>query len=278
MQVLVPGITYDHTYWSLPDSAGNDRYSYTDAANRVGMATIALDRIGIGQSSHPPGLAVTVDPNAYVVHQVIQTLRRGDSGLPRFAKVALVGHSYGSWTSWYEADRYHDVDVAIFSGADHGVDLASVPELMLFYPAPWDPQLRGSVSDPTYLTSDPGQRNLLFHAPGWVDPKLLSYDEQYKQTTTVGELYNFPIILTRHLDIGVPAMVVMGADDTLFCGGPVAPNCSTAASVVNYERPYLGAASVDGFVLPGAGHDLNYAPNAGLWFSAAQRWIADHTR
>ncbi|MFI5782428.1 alpha/beta hydrolase [Nocardia sp. NPDC051570] len=281
VQLLVAGITYDHNYWDLPDSVGHERYSYIDAATDAGMATFALDRIGIGRSSHPPGAAVTLDSNSYVVHEVVQALRHGIAGAPGYSKVALVGHSYGSWTSWHEAGAYHDVDAVVFSGAAHGLNplspLAVLPNL---YPAQWDPELSGTVPDLGYLTSRPGLRQLMFHAPGRVDPTLLDYDEQHKQTVTVGEIDNFPQILLEPVDIRVPVLLADGSDDPLFCGGPIAPNCSDSASLSAYERRFLGAdvPSVDAYVLPGAGHDLNYAPNAHHWFAIAQRWITNHLR
>lgn len=284
VQLLLPGMTYDHTYWDLPDAGGRP-YSYTAVANQAGTATLALDRIGIGRSSHPLGLTVTIDVNAFIAHQVIQTLRSGLAGASGYRKVVLVGHSYGSWISWYESTNWHDADAVIFSGISHSVN-ATAPLRLLprLVPAALDPGLsrqasdQGWALDATYLTSQPGQRQAMFHDPGPVDPALLAFDEAHKQTVTAGEIANFPLILAHPLDVRVPVLLANGTRDPLFCG-LLAVDCSTAGSLVAAERPHLGphVPSVDGFVLPGAGHNLNYAPNAQDFFTAAQTWITRHT-
>src|ERR1700761_7316660 len=57
VQVLIPGLTYGASYWNFPLDPG--RYSYVRAATAAGFATLALDRLGTGPSSHPPAAAVT---------------------------------------------------------------------------------------------------------------------------------------------------------------------------------------------------------------------------
>ncbi|AHH98139.1 alpha/beta hydrolase [Kutzneria viridogrisea] len=277
VQLLLPGLTYDHTYWDLPDREDTGRYSYTRAATAAGAATFALDRIGTGASSHPTGLAVTVDSNAFVVHQVVAALRSGAVDPAGFGSVVLVGHSYGSWVSWYEASDYQDVDAVVLSGISHQINLtAPVRLLPNFYPAALDHAFTGRGLDPTYLTSQPGQRYMMFADPAPVDPALRAYDEAHKQTVTAGEIANFPLILVRPLDIRVPVLLVNGTEDRLFCGVPGGADCSSAQALTAAERPRLGGRvpSVDAFVLPGSGHDLNEAPNARDWFAVAQRWIA----
>ncbi|SNR43273.1 hypothetical protein SAMN06265360_105268 [Haloechinothrix alba] len=69
IQVLVHGITYTHEYWHFPDpSEGTARYDYSMAANDAGYATLAIDRIGSGRSSHPLSTLIDIDTNAYTVH------------------------------------------------------------------------------------------------------------------------------------------------------------------------------------------------------------------
>ncbi|MQA14618.1 MAG: hypothetical protein GEV09_10720 [Pseudonocardiaceae bacterium] len=54
-------------------------------------------------------------------------------------------------------------------------------------------------------------------------------------------------------------------------------DCSSAEALVADEAPHLGpnVPSVDGFVLPRAGHDLNQARHARDHFDAVNTWIAD---
>lgn len=270
VQLLVPGITYDHTYWDLPGAN-----SYTAAAIGAGFATFAMDRIGTGLSSHPFGALVTIDSNAFAVHQVITALRSGLDGSPPFRRLVLVGHSYGSWTAWYETSDYHDVDGVVLSGISHYINLTAPARLLpRLYPAFLDPAFQGAALDPSYLTTLPDQRYSMFDDPGPVDPALIAFDEAHKQTVTVGEIDEFPLILVHPLDIEAPVLLTNGSDDPLFCGLGGA-DCSTAQGLIDSERDRLGAhvPSIDAYILAGAGHDLNYAVNASDWFAAAQRWV-----
>src|SRR6266571_7852784 len=121
VQVLVHGGTYDHTYWDFPLSP--QTYSYVSQITNAGYVALNFDRIGIGLSDTPPALQVTVQSNAYVVHQLIQDLRNGSFNGVSFAKVMLAGHSFGSATVVAEASQYADVDGVIITGDMHTVNV-----------------------------------------------------------------------------------------------------------------------------------------------------------
>lgn len=270
VQVLVAGITYDHTYWDLPGAN-----SYTAAAANAGFATFAVDRIGTGRSSHPLGALVDITSNTFVVHEVIQALRSGLPGAPSFGRVVLVGHSYGSWVAWFESSQYRDVDGVILSGISHYVNLTAPLRLLpRLYPADLDPAFQGAGLDPTYETTEPGQRQAMFDDPGVVASALVAFDEAHKQTVTAAEIAEFPLVITLPLDIRAPVLLANGSQDPLFCGLGGA-DCSSAQGLIDTEGPRLGAQvpAIQAYILAGAGHDLNYAPNAPDWFAAAQRWI-----
>jgi hypothetical protein len=106
MQIVLHGSTYSHSYWDWPFQP--ETYSYVRRATAAGYAVLNIDRIGIGQSDHPPAEDVTIGANAYVVHQIVQQLRGGGLVVPSFGRiragrVALVGHSLGSVISIQEA-------------------------------------------------------------------------------------------------------------------------------------------------------------------------------
>src|SRR6185369_11332382 len=73
IQVALHGATYSHLYWDFPFQP--ETYSYVRRATAAGYAVLDIDRIGIGQSDHPPADAVTIEANGYVVHQIVQALR-----------------------------------------------------------------------------------------------------------------------------------------------------------------------------------------------------------
>ena len=273
VQLLVHGITSSSAYWDFPDPTGH--YSYVSAALDAGFATLAMDRIGAGASSRPLGAEVTLQSNAYVVHQVVQALRAGafpgPAGAVHFQKVILVGHSYGSITSWYAATDYQDVDGVILSGVSHesGTD-ARVRVLGPLYPAALDPAFVGKVVDPLYQTMRPGTRYYASYEPGQVDPAVLALDERTKSTMVLTELSSFALT-SQPLDIRVPVLLVNGSEDRVFCG---ASNCASAENLRAAEQPLLGpqVPCVDAYLLAGAGHALNTVLTAQDWFAVAQGW------
>lgn len=287
VQVLIHGITYDHRYWNIADPADpdGDRYSWEAAAAKAGYATLSVDRLGNGDSTHPPSPAVTIDSNAAAMHQVVQALRagkiEGPHGKPRFDKVVLVGHSYGSITSTFTAHRYGGADALILTGYSHNIQELNTPLAIesQHYPAALDPQFAGSNLDPGYITSRPGTRYDLFYAPGTdVDRRIVERDEATKGSVGQFELGNYPIFLRTVLDgIDVPVFLLNGTKDGIFCSqGPTdfAADCSSAETVVANERQWFpNASSLEAAVIPGAGHDLNAFRSSRQSFSAAMDWI-----
>ena len=84
-------------YWDL--SFNNYNYSYTEIAVRDGYSTLAIDRFGIGNSSHgDPFNVVQAQAEVEVLNEITTKLRNG--GIPEigysFEKVVHVGHSFGS--------------------------------------------------------------------------------------------------------------------------------------------------------------------------------------
>lgn len=77
LQVLFHGITANRGYWSALGGLGVDypeyepsNYSWVDVANARGYPTLAMDRLGAGESSHPDPVLVVQGPYEYVSFQV----------------------------------------------------------------------------------------------------------------------------------------------------------------------------------------------------------------
>jgi pimeloyl-ACP methyl ester carboxylesterase len=71
----------------------------------------------------------------------------------------------------------------------------------------------------------------------------------------------------------VPVLVVVGADDNIFCTGVTAYNCASAASVRSYEsRYYPAAAHLKVVVIPDTGHDLALSTTAPLTDAVMIGW------
>jgi pimeloyl-ACP methyl ester carboxylesterase len=286
VQVLVHGITYDHTYWDIPDPDGGDRYSWEAAAAKAGYATLAIDRIGAGKSSHPTSYQVDINSNAAVVKAVVHALRSGKILAPTkvpvpVQKVVLVGHSYGSMTSWFAASNNPEVDAVVLTGATHNIREVESPTRVSspLYPSFLDPKFRYKAYDPGYLTIRPGTRPDPYYLPDKnYDPRVMAWDEESKGTVTFSELNNYPVIFRTPLDIRVPVFLVIGSADGIFCSlaaGDMGAPCDTAEHLVASEGPQLGpdVPSVQAHIVNGAGHALNAVRTSQETFAAVQQWI-----
>ncbi|RJQ76424.1 alpha/beta fold hydrolase [Pseudonocardiaceae bacterium YIM PH 21723] len=259
VQVLVPGGTYNRSYWEYGAP------SFRRAMNDAGFATLVIDRLGSGASSHPVSVLVTGDAHADAVHQVIQAVR------PRFARVILGGHSIGSMIPMLEARKYQDADALLLTGFSHMINL---PNAALIFT-----NLRPAGGlDPGYLALRPGSRYASFHSPGPYVAAAVEYDERNADVSTVGELVSaFEVanpVLGLTSGIRAPVLVVMGERDPAFCGFPgVGPDCSSSAALLRTEGRYFpSSARVDAFVLGGAGHSLNFMPNSGDYYEVVRAW------
>lgn len=274
IQVLVPGGTYNSTYWDIGYTP--EIRSFRQAMNRAGFATLAVDRLGTGRSSKPPGPLVTAGAQAGALHEVIRALRTGARG-PRFDKVILGGHSIGSAMVMIEAGTFHDVDGVLITGMTHRMNWLTVaPVLANMVPAELDPQLTVRGLNPGYLTTRAGTRFSAFHAPGPEIPAATAFDESTKDVFAATEAVDTTVLTAEALPysrlIEVPVMLVTG-DDTHFCGPPLGSDCSSAEALREAEAPhYSPEARLRTFVLHGYGHSINYAPNAPDYHRVVLEW------
>lgn len=259
VQVLLHGATYNSTYWDFPVQP--ERYSYARAANERGYATFNVDRIGYGESTKVPSVALTSLAQADAVHQIICRLRAGKIGETAFRKVILAGHSVGSGIAAIEASRYHDVDGLVLTGMTHHYSPTQVTKALLrdLHPVTLDPKFR-SKADPGYLTTKPGGRERLFYAPGDADPAVIKAEEETKDiasATEIADAYGvgFSLPITRAVD--VPVLVTVGSRDAIFCQGALSSSCRNSAALKAGERPYFsGSTSLETHVVQGSGHDI----------------------
>lgn len=271
VQVLIHGLTYSHSYWDW--SYKPVIYSYVRVMNAAGYSTFAIDRIGIGKSSHPPSVAITLETNAYVVHQLVQGLRSGAIGGKGFSRVITVGHSYGSLTAVVESSTWNDVDGVILTGMSHVFSALGPLILLPTLTFTWlDPILAPQKLPLSYLTTLVGTRqNSFYYAPN-ADPLVVALDEQTKATVTLTEVATVLDYMVATFAIKAPVLVVNGDFDQLFCG--LLPPCSSPLSTFNLESTfYPNAKSYQQVVIPNAGHSINLQRNAQVWFAIARNWV-----
>lgn len=278
VQLLISGVSYSHLYWDWPQTPG--LYSAVSYFTGEGYSTFNIDRIGIGNSSHPASSSVTLQSNAYIVHELVGRLKAGTIGGVTFSRVILVGHSFGSYVSISEETSYHDVDGIVLTGYTHLLNPGTVTLLVSeTIPANTDPSGRFSGLDSGYLTTAPGTRGgVFYYQPGkHSNPDVIAYDEQTKQTYTAQEvagITTFPNNLTQQ--INVPVLEVVGQEDALYCGQG-AVDCSSNASVSQEESPFFSpSAQLQVQVIPVTGHDLNLHLTAQETYSAIIAWSKLH--
>ncbi|MEV0589089.1 alpha/beta hydrolase [Nonomuraea sp. NPDC050310] len=276
VHVLVHGLNYSHVYWDFPYR--RHHYSYVERAGRAGHATFNLDRIGVGRSSHPASGEVTTQSNALAVAQVVAALRAGTAGRRPFAKVVLVGHSYGAEVAILAASRFHAADALVLTGtsrlkspsaaalaARYGQPVSEVPRLAAQVPA----------GDYGYVTVRDEQRPaLMYHRPA-ADPEVIARDSATKETNTISELMTIGDAAAPGVSeaVSVPVLFVVGDRDRLICAAD-ANDCSSPVALVRDQRPYYpGAPRVDAVVLDDVGHAINLHRRAPMAYIRMLDWI-----
>ncbi len=243
LMILVSGSTYDHTYWDSPVDGG--QYSFVDAANRAGYATLNLDRLGLGSSDKPPADLTTIQDQADELHQIIQSLKSGELSSYGFSKIVLVGHSLGSAIVQTEAGEHSDANAIVLTGFRHEVNPAGAGELVSsFQPAAGQPA--------GYLTLE--NRDMFYDVSNTAS-KVLAWDAQHIGTGTAAELnFGFALDPARSAGITAPVLEVVGDHDLLFQTDP-----STLAA----ERAfYPNSSDFQQLIVKNAGHDVTLENNA----------------
>jgi len=282
LQILIHGFSYNSSYWDVPYEPGT--YSYVRRATDAGYATLAVDRLGDGQSWHPPSVSVDLQSNVDAIHQVVRAVRAGAVGTS-YARIVLVGHSYGSVTALGVAGQYHDVDAVVASGWASSADYAyaGVALFPFLRPAVLEPRFAGSGLDPGYVAVEQDRR-AVFLNPDHTDPHLVALNAvTLADTGTLAELATLGLNSAGNMTgigslpaVRVPVLVINGQRDPFFCG-LLAGDCRSSAALAASERAFFGsAATVEGVVVPQAGHDLNLDLSAPGAYGAMLDFVARH--
>jgi pimeloyl-ACP methyl ester carboxylesterase len=279
VQLLLHGATYNRMYWDVPYQPAT--YSYQRDMAAHGLATFAVDEIGVGQSTRPLSIVITGAMQAAAVHVVVGALRAGAVGGIAFGKVVLVGHSAGSAISIIEAASYHDVDGVLLTGMTHLPDApVLVDDVALgLHPVTLDSQLAPRGGDPGFLTTVPDSRGTMYYSSGDLDPLAVAADETYAKdqvsASSLLDIVGVGLASPISLNITAPVFLVDGTNDTGFCG--LFRDCAHAGTLQNEEAPYFGsAAHLTTYVLAGAGHSVALAANASLYRDASRAWLSQH--
>lgn len=269
VQLLVSGLTYDHTYWDQSPA-----YSYVRFANAAGVATFNIDRIGVGESDKPPAAEVTVPSEAFVVKQIVHRLKDHYG----FKKVIGVGHSLGAAILMIEGS-YPDagVDGLILADYTHAGNVPFIIEISsLRYPAAEDPKFAGAGLPEGYVTSLPGTRGYQFFNEDFADPRVIAADERLKATGTTGELSTINVARNPAYSsaIKAPVLFVVGQKDRLDCDEAIVGlSCQNSKAIEDREESlFPNVRSFEAFTLRSSGHSTNLHFDAVVWYLKANLW------
>jgi len=246
--IVLPRRLNSGRYWDL--SFNNFNYSYVDVATDVyGYCTLALDRLGIGNSSHGEPLNEIQAPlEVSATAALTRMLRNGTfpNVSHAFQKVVHVGHSFGSAQTYALANLYPNITDGIvltgfsmngsfanlfvsggnfqqaylnqplrfsnLSGSTIQTFLSRYAEPLLDYLAPvsLDSLPPPQTYAPGYLVSSDAEANkYLFFKPHYFDPQILQVAEQTKQPVTEGEVLTLTSLAMENAYAG-PVMVIDG--------------------------------------------------------------------
>jgi pimeloyl-ACP methyl ester carboxylesterase len=270
LQVLVSGAGYGAVYWDFPYEP--DTYSYMRAALRAGYAVFNFDRLGMGRSDHPPGLALDVDTQAYVLSQTIAALAAAND----YSAVVTLGHSFGSLIVLAHALRNPEqVNGVVLTGYAHNVNPEFGPAMgkgieLAAFGGPFV----GDIFDPTYVISKPDSRGAVFYTGSNTDPAVIRTDDLTRQTTAAGELLTMRKYFgEQSKGLQVPVYMVLGEDDFVVCGGAL--DCTNHAAVLAHETPYFPPATCfELTLLDDVNHNANLHRSAPSTFALILNWIA----
>ncbi|KAL8767751.1 MAG: hypothetical protein Q9209_005837 [Squamulea sp. 1 TL-2023] len=295
IQLLIPGNSYDHTYYN-----GFDRYpvpgnknSWASYALSQGYSTLSIDRLGSGVSGHPDPLNTVQAPLvADTIHQIIRQVRAGHQiPLPGLGerKIILVGHSFGSILgARISAEHPEAIDGIIHTGfAIPTPDQQALPgQLANVYlqASTYDPvRFPSNIYVPGYLvaTSKEGRKSTFYSAPEDFSASLYDRDFMLKDTLSLGEAITQQPI-PPSLTYDKPTFVLTGRQDAVFCGNGSrelgTPDCGSGLksqlATVKVLYPAVPDSKFDTYTQEKAGHchQMHYTAQDG--FQSAHKFLA----
>ena len=205
-------------------------YDFQAEMAELGHASVVVDRLGHGESGLPPAGATCVGAQADIAHQVVNLLRAGSyqSGSEKgraYPKVALAGHSFGSYMAEIAAQTFRNANALVLMAfAAEGIDL----------PLLADRQSRGEAGTCTAgsgLEKRPGApTGYAFLWPDrdqWsadtfanAEPQIAEESENLRERSPCGDINSsVPAAFTepaQYNQITVPVAMFFGREDKLF--------------------------------------------------------------
>ncbi|MEM7151676.1 MAG: alpha/beta hydrolase [Myxococcota bacterium] len=277
-QVLSHGAGYGPIYWDF--TYRPEVYSYVEAAQAEGYAVFNFARLGVGTSDYPPADALTIEADAWVLHQVIEFLHAESAAREEpIGSVVTVGHSMGSVISMAHGIEYpEDTDAIVLTGFVHHVNgdyvRASADDQV---PAEEDSRFDDRDVGEGYLSSSRAAREA-FYVVEQAEAEVIELDYDTRETVSLTEVFGIINYYNEGADqLKVPVFEIVGDQDFIGCGtslqGETLDCTDTAAVVANEAERFAPEACIETEVVANAGHVLNLQLQAPEVYRSMLDWV-----
>lgn len=261
LQILMHGSTYTKEYWNRGSwGYGDPKYSWTLAMNRAGYATLAVDKLGNGASSHPdPVYDVQLPLQMEAMHTLITQIKAGTAGIPIPSQYIFVAHSSGSIIAATLAETHpEDVDAVVLTGYPAGGanNPGGIPSYHYLPAAYNSTRFPADLNYGYLLMNSEYNRTSAFYYPEHYDPEIPHLDYLTSGSQPLGEGFNLGP-QTQPAFRG-KVLVVTGQKDPAICGFTPVDECTyNATRVVGVDKAFESNSGFD-YYMPPTGHDLNW--------------------
>ena len=248
-------------YWSRGAWGDtNNSYSWSWAAGAAGYATLAVDKLGAGLSSHPdPILDVQLPLQMETIHALITQIKAGKTKIPKPKTVIFVGHASGSSLGASLAETYpEDVDAVVLTAYTPGSSINQSLSLSQQYApaAISDPQRFGNLSYGYLLPGSLAARTDALYYEGHYDPAIALNDYASRDVHALGE--RFDLGPKTQPDYKGKVLVVTGANDQFVCGAIAAQQCSLIPDAIMNVNATFSSSTGFEYYMPQTGRSINW--------------------
>ena len=278
LQVLSHGAGYGPIYWDFPYKP--EIYSYVEASMKEDYATFNFARLGVGESSIPTAADLSIEKDAFVLHQVIEALQEhGVKYKHPWGKIVTVGHSMGSIITMVHAIQYpDDIQGIILTGFVHHVNAEYVrANIAMQVQAQEDPLFTQRELGEGYISSTLEGRSA-FYVTEKAESEVITLDYETREPVSLSEIFG----IRKYYDEGaeqlkVPVLQVIGDQDFIGCGTSldnIVLDCTNTEEVVARERErFASQTCLETVVIAEAGHVLNLQIQAPTIYQSMFDWL-----
>lgn len=275
--LCLAGGTYDKHYWHI-DIDRHPGYSFGEHLAAAGFIVVAVDHLGIGESSDPVasgplGLELLAKGDAEVARQIRERLPSGDLHEkipPMNVPLIGVGHSMGACLTTMVQATAHPYDAVVLLG--YGVQITNVYEdtadardleQRIQQTIEVSCQISGAEPTDSHTFAPRSYLSELFYA-GEVTQEVIDADTAVQsrvpvraaaEVTTPGMIEHYAPL------VDVPVLLAFGA------GLDVSPN--PHAEPANYT----GTPDVTLYLVPKSGHCHNFASHRAQLWDRVVKWL-----